>query len=350
MIIDPKHKVLYHINSLFDLKVKGKTNAPVNVEIDLSNRCSHGCSWCHFAYTHTKGLLAGSDKPEGYIDTGDLFDFELLKQVLNQLRTAGVKSVTWTGGGEPTLHPMFKEIIEFTSDLGLDQGMYTHGGHVTKELAALLKQKLIFVYVSLDECTAEDFKQSKGVNRFKNVLEGIVNLGDAEGTCTVGVGFLLHEYNYTKINEMIELGRALQPDYIQFRPVIDYDLNNPSKLKVQPSWITELPEIQDEFIIYDKSRFEYYLSWQGHDYQTCHWSSMQTVITPNGKMWRCVNKRGFPDALMGDLSQQSFREIWDTVGYSCQVNDQCRVMCRGHLANQTLDKVLNAKTEHINFI
>lgn len=33
----------------------GKTKAPVNVEIDLSNRCSHGCAWCHFAYTHTKG-------------------------------------------------------------------------------------------------------------------------------------------------------------------------------------------------------------------------------------------------------------------------------------------------------
>ncbi len=61
--INPRQKVLWHTDRLHELRTTGTTSAPVNVEIDLSNRCSHGCRWCRFAYTHTRGPLAGTEKP-----------------------------------------------------------------------------------------------------------------------------------------------------------------------------------------------------------------------------------------------------------------------------------------------
>ena len=76
---------------------------------------------------------------------------------------------------------------------------------------------------------------------------------------------------------------------------------------------------------------------------------MQTVITPNGKLWTCVNKRERSDALLGDLSCESFAQVWDRVGMPCAVNDTCRIMCRGHVANLTLEHVLR-RPEHENFI
>ena len=47
-----------------------------------------------------------------------------------------VRSVTWTGGGEPTLHPDFDQIIGHTAWLDLPQAIYTHGGHIDSRRAA----------------------------------------------------------------------------------------------------------------------------------------------------------------------------------------------------------------------
>lgn len=343
--INPKDKVFWHLEELNQLK-QGFTKYPINVEIDLTNRCNHGCSWCHFAYTHTKGPLANSKKPLGYIDTGDVFDYELLLDVITQLKNIGVKSITWTGGGEPTLYPKIIDVLAYTSYIGLEQGIYTNGSFINEELAKYLKQHCTFVYISLDESNAEDFKQSKGVTRFNKVIEGIKHLVSAEGKATIGIGFLLHENNYFKLNQMKALGESLKVDYIQFRPTIHYDVDNPSLKISHPSWIDSLEE-QPETIVFDKSRFDGYLNWNGHGYKTCNWSALQTVITPNGKVWTCVNKRGIESALLGDLTTQSFKDIWK--GKSCLVDNKCRIMCRGHLANQSLDKIMT-KPDHSNFV
>lgn len=345
--IDPANKVLWHLGHVAQLKRDGTTPAPVNVEIDLSNRCSLGCQWCHFAYTHTRGPLAhDGDKPEGRVAGGDLMDFWLARQIIGQLKFAGVQSVTWTGGGEPTLHPQFDEIVQAANNVGLKQGIYTHGGHIGLERAAALKKYMTFVYVSLDECRPETYKQSKGTDRFDTVCENIHRLVFAEGQATIGVGFLIHRDNWQDIPAMVELGRELQTDYIQFRPTIQYDQLHPDRPAEDTSWIDNaIPLLEqaacEPFVVADIDRFRMYQNWQGHGYRRCNWAGMQTVITPNGKVWRCLNKREHADALLGDLSEESFVHIWDRAGGSCAVDGSCRVMCRGHIANITLDAVLS---------
>jgi hypothetical protein len=105
----------------------------------------------------------------------------------------------------------------------------------------------------------------------------------------------------------------------------------------------------DAFVSADQDRFQRYMNWRGHQYQTCYWSALQTVITPNGKVWRCTNKREHPDALLGDLSVESFETMWARSGGPCQVDGACRISCRGDLSNITLDGVM-ADMAHKNFI
>lgn len=147
--IDPAGKVFQHLDRLQALK-KGRPLAPINIEIDLSNRCSLGCEWCHFAYTHTRGPLKGKRaKPAGAVLGGDLMETALATRIIEEFVRAGVKSVTWTGGGEPTLHPDFDRIVQFAQPW-IHQGIYTHGGHIDEKRAALMKRAMTFVYVSLD--------------------------------------------------------------------------------------------------------------------------------------------------------------------------------------------------------
>lgn len=352
--IDPRAKLFQHLDTLHQIKL-GHRPPPVNVEIDLSNRCSHGCAWCHFAHTHTKGPLAGKvARPAGAISGGDLMEWTLAKSILKQLAQAGVKSVTWTGGGEPTLHRQFDEIVDYAYSVGLEQGMYTHGGHLDDERAALIKELFSWAFVSLDECTPEAFKESKGVNRFDAVLSGIRHLVEAPGKATIGVGFLLHKHNYNDARKMVELGRSLGVDYVQFRPTVHYEQDAPGELAEDTQWmdwaVGWLNEFRgDPFVVADVERFRMYQKWNGHGYSTCNWSALQTVISPNGMVWRCTNKREHPDALLGDLSKEPFADVWARSGGACQVNAACRLLCRGHLANLELDKLMRAQP-HANFI
>ena len=352
--INPGLKLFAHMDRLHAIQ-QGHKPPPVNVEIDLSNRCSLGCEWCHFAYTHTRGPLAGKrDKPGGAVSGGDLMELTLANHILWQLHDAGVKSVTWTGGGEPTLHPNFDGVVTVASMAGLEQGLYTHGGHIDQDRADLLKMFLTWVFVSLDECTPATYKASKGVDRFQAATDGIRQLVAAEGNATVGVGFLLHPHNFNQVRQMVELGRELGADYVQFRPTVHFEQDAPGQLCEDTTWInwaiSHLNAYADDpFVIADVERFKMYKNWTGHPYKTCNWSALQTVITPNGKVWRCTNKREHPDALLGDLSVESFADVWARSGGPCAVDGACRVLCRGHIANLTLDKVMQPMA-HAEFI
>jgi hypothetical protein len=44
--IDPQKKLFANLGRIALLQ-EGGVPAPINVEIDLSNRCSLGCEWCH---------------------------------------------------------------------------------------------------------------------------------------------------------------------------------------------------------------------------------------------------------------------------------------------------------------
>lgn len=343
--INPSLKLFGHMDRLHALQ-RGERPAPVNVEIDLSNRCSLGCEWCHFAYTHTRGPLAGKrDKPQDAIAGGDLMDTPLARAILEQLHESGVKSVTWTGGGEPTLHPDFNQIINCAGRLDLEQGLYTHGGHIDDMRAGLLKGLFTWVFVSLDECTAATYQRSKGADRFDAVCANVRRLVDAAGKATVGLGFLLHNHNYNQVPQMVALGRELGVDYVQFRPTVHFEQATPGQLAEDTRWVGWAighlnAYANNSFVIADTERFRMYRDWGGHGYATCYWSGLQTVITPNGKVWRCTNKREHPDALLGDLSVESFADVWARSGGPCSVDGACRILCRGHLANLTLDKVM----------
>lgn len=326
----------------------------MNVEIDLSNRCSLGCQWCHFAYTHTRGPLAGKRaKPLGAVAGGDLMPLQLAMRVVDELADFGVRSITWTGGGEPTLHPDFEQIVRW-ADGKLEQGLYTHGGHITEQLAQILRYALTFTYVSLDAADRNSYKRYKGVDRFNDACRGVERLAEASGDCTIGIGYLVTKDNWEDIPKAAALAENLGADYIQFRPTILYDQATPGQPAEDTSWLDDAIEAIDTVTYYsdiveaDTDRFRLYRDWAGHGYHTCYWASMQSVITPNGKVWVCANKREHPAGELGDLTHDSFIDIWVRTPL-INVNSDCRVMCRGHIANVELDRVMTPRP-HAAFV
>jgi MoaA/NifB/PqqE/SkfB family radical SAM enzyme len=352
--IDPNRKLNFHLDRVAQLQV-GQNPPPVNVEIDLSNRCSRGCHFCHFSHTHSRGPLSEVSLPPGVEPTGDLLDTDLALRLVKELADYGIRSITWSGGGEPTLHPDFYQIIDSTA---LDQGLYTHGGHINQPRAALLKQKCKWVYVSLDYPDADSYAKGKGVGRkaFGESCDGIRRLVTAAGDATIGLGFLIDGSNHLDTWKMLELSWNLGVNYVQFRPIIYFNHEAPAEVFQEGcEWM------DDDFFLrmsqfakrsdvtVDISRFVMYRDWSSHGYATCWWSGLQTVITPDGRVWACLNKRGFDGASLGDLKQDTFADIWKRAPMQ-QVDDRCRVLCRGHIPNLALAPMMVKGGKHRNFI
>ncbi len=352
--IQPRTKLLWHLDTLAAMR-RGHRPPPVNVEIDLSNRCSLGCEWCHFAYTHTRGPLAKSEKLRDRIPGGDLMDTELAKSIISQLADSGVKSLIWTGGGEPMLHPDFDDIIAHAARriYQIQQGIYTNGVHIDGDRAKLIREWFTWVNISLDATEPGEYEAVKGVRAFGQVCDNTERLAQTPGGAVLGVSFLVTQANAVNIPQMVTLGRQLGADYTYLRPTILYDMAAPSELAEDTAWIDDaLPALEEAGaepdVIVDAERFRLYRDWGGHGYDMCHWAGLQTCITPNGKLWTCVNKREHPAALLGDLSEEAFATVWGRHGTPA-VDDNCRVMCRGHLGNMTMANMMS-KPPHAEFI
>jgi len=341
--IDPRGKLFGHLDRLAQLQA-GLRPPPVNVEVDLSNRCNLGCAGCHFAHVHSRGRHAGMPAP-GYQPTGDLMDRDLALALPGILKAAGVRSVTWTGGGEPTLYPDLAGVLKATRRAGLDQGIYTNGALLDEETAQTIKRTCQWVYVSLDYADRESYALGKQSDAFDAACAGVKMLTGSGAT--LGVGFLLGPQNWQYATDMVHLGRELGADYIQFRPMVMVDPETPGVVNEDTGWVRHcLAGIRAagldrvEGVIVDASRFEMYAGWRDHGYDACWWCSMQAVITPDGRVWACVNRRGRPAALLGDLGEWEFGTLWNNRPGPEPVGGECRVLCRGHIPNLMLNDIL----------
>ena len=341
--IDPRGKLFSHLDRVVGWQ-QGQKPAPVTVEWDLSNRCVLGCQDCHFAHTHTRGPWVSKSRtlPMAYSDTGDLADVVLVERTLREMAVLGVRSIVWSGGGEPTTHPAWIEVFAFAKHCGLEQGIYTLGGLLAPEKAAFLAHTMTWVVVSLDCADAVTYAAEKGVQpeRFAAACDGVSWLSQHGGV--VGVSFLLHEKNYTQAWKMLDLARSLGATYTTFRPAIRVSQEASSVPTDDRRWITRVPFMferlaQEKDVEIDHERFKQYADWTGHSYTECHGPRLNTTITPDGRVWICPQRRGV--TALGDLREESFADIWARHPGHYTVDAGCRVMCRLHPINQQLDAI-----------
>lgn len=338
--INPRAKVLRHIDRIAAWD-RGETPAPVTVEWDLSNRCVLGCRDCHFAHTHVRGPWAMKPRtlPMAFEGTGDLADTGLVMRTLDDLHSAGVRSIVWSGGGEPTTHPDWLDIIKYAAMRGFEQGMYTCGGLLTAASSSALASMASWVVVSLDTPDADTYAAEKGVpaSRFLSACSGLTALIGSKAT--VGASFLLHADNWQRADEMLTLGRHLGAHYVTFRPAIQTAQDRPGVPTGDRSWVLQaMPSLvalsNAADVELDVDRFLAYAAWTDHGYSQCHGVQLNTTITPDGRVWLCPQRRGV--SALGDLRRESFTDIWARHPRTFTVDAGCRAMCRLHPVNETL--------------
>lgn len=110
-------KLLYHGEALALFQEIGMPT-PLSLQVALTSRCNLKCVFC--------------SNPRRA--THEDIDYDVLTWALENMRELGMKTVEWTGGGDPTMYAKINEVIEYAASLGLEQGLITNGVELMRKV------------------------------------------------------------------------------------------------------------------------------------------------------------------------------------------------------------------------
>lgn len=262
---------------------------PVSVELHLTDICNLKCEWC-------------TDKE--LRQNGATLDMQIVGELFSQLGRCQT-GVTLEGGGEPTLHPHFREIIQTGKRQHVDMGLISNG---TVDISDCI-DGLKWIRVSLDSSTREEYQKEKGVDCFDRVMDNLVRMSEARApqNTYLGVGYVLTTRNQGNLLELIGRLDEIGVDYIYLRPVEEAGSITPS--------LKDLLELRRQLAEYtEKTRIKYMLTIADRVIDKnaglpCIAHTLTSIIHANGDVALC-EKRRLDSIVLGNLHQSTFEEIW----------------------------------------
>jgi MoaA/NifB/PqqE/SkfB family radical SAM enzyme len=223
----------------------GKATAgPSHVELDLTDRCNVACYFCN----------------QQDVRTTQQISFEHVCALIDELVTTGLKSVRFSGGGDPLAHRDFGRVLDHVARRGVVvDNLTTNAALLDRDIASrLVDGKAREVLVSLNAASPADYARMMQVKPaiFDRVLENVRALielrGDAD-TPAVSVQFLIDRLNVEQMPEMYELGRSLGADRIPISLVLNIPLAriDPNVL-LHPSETERLRPLLRELVTRDR--------------------------------------------------------------------------------------------------
>lgn len=236
---------------------------PITMEGWTSLTCNARCPNCTYTINQARN--------DSYRANQKLFsDISILRDILTDFSKAGIKSIIWTGGGEPTLNPQLSETVKMTKKVGLEWGIFTHGMNLSEKITKdLLSYEPRFFRISIKAGTAKSHYHEYKIhnNSYSIVKKNVIDAAKmtSYNKLCVGLGYALDgtvskiELEGIKqfINDVMdESGGKL--GFAAFRPKVICYKKNGEILLDQPlsNNLIKLPNMIEEYIIQPlKARF-----------------------------------------------------------------------------------------------
>lgn len=291
----------------------GEKIYPIGIEFSPSGVCPANCRKCFYRVNNYE--LKGMD--------GKMFDFKRFKTFIKELSDSGVGAITWTGGGEPTMHPDFYEMTKLVKLAGLQQGLFTNALKPIKYDPSLMEWiRVTKTNHPFPEENIERLRKCKTLGLCINY-----DVGD-ERFIKDGIRIVEH---LEKIKEM-----TTHSTYLQIRP----EMNTMGSLHE-----CKLPEINHPLVELTE---KISISPEGRGYEVCEAYHFVPFVWQDGDITICAYHKGRKEYTLGNLYQQSFQEIMDNAPKNVPVISSCQACCKLHEMNKAIEERKNLVD--VNFI
>lgn len=312
---------------------------PAQVDIDLTNVCNQDCYYCNSA-----DFRANVPVQKKYTEYISLLD-KLSNWRAHSPNSYGTThTITYPGGGEPTVLIGYEHVIEHTIDLGFLTSITTNGSNLDKLLDSIVVEKLkkiAWIGVDIDAGTEDLYEKIRrsltARSLFNRVIDNARNLIDVG----VNVDFkcLINPMNdnLEAMSDLFKLVKSVNGRAIYFRPVIVNGQAHP----ITQDTLDMIEKLSQEHSL------RYYVNTnktQPRNYKKCHQMFHFPVFCADGKIYICCEGKGNPKFELGAWDSGDFRDLWLNERHY-EVYNNTRVEfcqpCRPNLSNIKIQNILN---------
>lgn len=344
---------------------------PFSINLDITTACNYRCDHCI---------------DFDILNSPIRYAHEELMSSLKNLIDKGLRSVIFIGGGEPTLYPKFREVVQFLKERNIQVAVVSNGSRnqVLLEAAPLFTRK-DWVRLSLDAGTNDTFvRMHKPVKAIalEEICEWTPKIREANRDLAVGFSFIIvwesaqsthsgttHDIipNIEEIVTATRLARDHRFSYISFKPFLTRypdgtEVMDPSvvsdfrkTLERIREYVTEAKQYEtDDFKVIESTNLSALLndSWREFTNQpkTCHMQAFHQVLSPIG-LFNCPAYRGNQKGLVNDKRAYSGQEetvnTQKTISNMLQIFDASKecanITCLYNSANWWLEKAVRGE-------
>ena len=284
----------------------GGVAGPVHVQIILSDLCNQNCAFCAFrdpGYTSSQLF-----HEEGNYNPNRMLPYEKVIEILDDCVDLGVKAVQYTGGGEPTIHPQFDDVIAATLERGLQWAVVTNGVR-SRDLSTAT-----WIRVSLDAGRRETYAKIRQCppRHFDKACATI-------DRHRPGVGFVVTPDNWREVVEATRLVKSLGASNIRIGAQFSgdgIDLHAPYRAEAAALVREAVSLADDRFEVTDRFSEKMDDLAQGRpEYKRCGYQHFTTYIGADQNLYRCCVYAYNPRGLLGSIKDRRLKDVWREIAY-----------------------------------
>jgi sulfatase maturation enzyme AslB (radical SAM superfamily) len=315
---------------------------PQQVDIDLTNICNQDCFYCNSAEHR---LVAPVKKHNTeYIQLLDKLA-SWRKHTPNSFGT--LHTITYPGGGEPTLLPGYEKVIEHTIDLGFLTSLTTNGSHLEpliENVSVDKLQRMAWIGIDIDAGTKDLYEKIRRSIPKRSPFDRVMRNAQELVRLGVHVDFkvLLNEYNNNQqaIEDIFKKSKEVGVRLLYFRPAIIAGQAYPWG---ESEW-KMIRNLSDQYKVEIKLNIS---KTQERNYNRCHQMFQFPVFCADGYIYTCCDNKGNSQFALGRWDESDFRDIWLNSRHHSiynTINTKLCSPCRPNKHNIEIQKIINDNT------
>ncbi|MGA1866479.1 MAG: radical SAM/SPASM domain-containing protein [Thermoplasmatota archaeon] len=319
---------------------------PIKIYVEPTQRCNLNCWMCDW------GRRRSTE------DMGIPFFRKIEKEFFDK-----VAEVDFFLNGEPLLSKNFPEMIRTSQKYSFLPKIFTNGLLLDEKKMDLLVSNGVFVNVSFDGGTETAYDGVRGKGNFKRLLpklKRLIEIGQESSNDRfhIRLATTIGMHNIQEAPKIVKLAREIGIQDVMFG-ALDYGINFDNDLTSDPeksAFYLKLAKkeaddsqirfscpkkigsqlIEEHHNWYDFSlKIDRYAPFSLEDNNPfggiCGYPWVETVIRSDGKVLSCCQKHHY----MGDLTKETFMEIWNNARYISLRSKESYYECLGVNCNMT---------------
>jgi len=341
----------YHNASLahWMLNADKKKYIPSQIDIDVTNKCNQNCYYCNTADFRNKTPV--QQHYTKYIELLEKLN-NWRKHTPNSYGT--LHTITFAGGGEPTLLKGYEKILEYAIDCGFLISLSTNATLLNKLYENINPNKLKkmnWIGIDIDagnEKTYEIIRQSKTNNMFQLAIK------HASELCKLNIPtdfkILASEYNTSEkeILDTFKIGKEVNIRMIYYRPVITNHACGPKRnkslngiFKISPRIVSYIKNASEKYNIPYKINLTKNID---RNYTKCHQMFQFPSFCVDGNIYVCCDNKGLEQFKIGRWLDNDFRNQWQDERHwevYNNINTTFCEPCRPNINNIEIQNILD---------